>query len=40
MRLVAWFNFFTNDLKDDVLGTMLQFLIDARRNGNLSRLAL
>ncbi len=28
-------NFFTNDLKDAVRGTTLQFLIDAQRDGNL-----
>ena len=31
----AWVNFFTNDLKDAVRGTTLQFLIDAQRDGNL-----
>jgi hypothetical protein len=31
----AWLNFFTNDLKDAVRGTTLQFLIDAQRDGNL-----
>ena len=31
----AWLNFFTNDLKDAVRGTALQFLIDAQRDGNL-----
>jgi hypothetical protein len=31
----AWLNFFTNDLKDAVRGTTLQFLIDAHRDGNL-----
>ena len=31
----AWLNFFTNDLKDAVHGTTLQFLIDAQRDGNL-----
>jgi hypothetical protein len=35
VRLFAWLNFFTNDLKDAVLGTTLLFLIDAQRNGNL-----
>jgi hypothetical protein len=30
----AWLNFFTNDLKDAVRGTTLQFLIDAQRDGN------
>jgi hypothetical protein len=31
----AWLNFFTNDLKDAVRGTTLQFLIDAQRDGTL-----
>lgn len=31
----ACLNFFTNDLKDAVRGTTLQFLIDAQRDGNL-----
>ena len=31
----AWLNFFTNDLKDAVRGTTLQFLIDAYHDGNL-----
>jgi len=31
----VWLNFFTNDLKDAVHGTTLQFLIDAHRDGNL-----
>jgi hypothetical protein len=31
----AWLNFLTNDLKDAVRGTTLQFLIDAQRDGNL-----
>jgi hypothetical protein len=31
----AWLNFFTNDLKDAVRGTTLQFLIDAQHDGNL-----
>ncbi len=31
----AWLNFFTNDLKDAVRGTTLQFLIHAHRDGNL-----
>jgi len=30
----AWLNFFTNDLKDAVRGTALQFLNDAQRDGN------
>ena len=31
----AWLNFFTNDLKDAVHGTTLQFLIDAEHDGQL-----
>lgn len=31
----AWLNFFTNDLKDAVHGTTLQFLIDAEHDGHL-----
>ena len=31
----AWLNYFTNDLKDAVRGTTLQFLLDAHRDGNL-----
>ena len=31
----AWLNFFTNDLKDAVRGTTLQFLIHAHRDGSL-----
>lgn len=31
----AWLNFFTDDLKDALRGTTLQFLIDAQRDGNL-----
>ena len=31
----AWLNFFTNDLKDAVHGTTLQFLIDAQRDDNI-----
>ncbi len=33
----AWLNFFTNDLKDAVRGTALQFLIDAQRDEICSR---
>ena len=32
---LAWLNFFTDDLKDALRGTTLQFLIDAQRDGNL-----
>lgn len=31
----AWLNFFTDDLKDALRATTLQFLIDAQRDGNL-----
>jgi hypothetical protein len=31
----AWLNFLTNDLKDAVRGTTLQFLLDAQGDGNL-----
>jgi hypothetical protein len=31
----AWLNFFTDDLKDALRGTTLQFLIDAQRDGSL-----
>jgi hypothetical protein len=31
----AWLNFFTDDLKDGLRATTLQFLIDAHRDGNL-----
>ena len=31
----AWLNFFTDDLKDALRATTLQFLIDAHRDGNL-----
>jgi hypothetical protein len=31
----AWLNFFTDDLKDALRGTTLQFLIDAQHDGNL-----
>ena len=31
----AWLNFFTDDLKDALRATTLQFLIDAQREGNL-----
>ena len=31
----AWLNFFTDDLKDALRGTTLQFLIDAQRDGKL-----
>jgi len=31
----AWLNFFTDDLKDALRATTLQFLIDALRDGNL-----
>jgi hypothetical protein len=31
----AWMNFFTDDLKDALRGTTLQFLIDAQRDGKL-----
>jgi hypothetical protein len=37
----AWLNFFANDPKDAVRGTTIQFhMIEAQRNGNLSRSAL
>jgi hypothetical protein len=32
---IAWLNFFTDDLKDGLRATTLQFLIDAHRDGNL-----
>lgn len=32
---LAWLNFFTDDLKDALRATTLQFLIDAHRDGNL-----
>ena len=32
---LAWLNFFTDDLKDALHATTLQFLIDAHRDGNL-----
>lgn len=32
---LAWLNFFTDDLKDGLRATTLQFLIDAHRDGNL-----
>lgn len=32
---LAWLNFFTDDLKDALRATTLQFLIDANRDGNL-----
>lgn len=31
----AWLNFFTDDLKDALRGTTLQFLVDAQRDGHL-----
>jgi hypothetical protein len=31
----AWLNFFTDDLKDALRGTTLQFLLDAQGDGNL-----
>jgi len=40
VRLAAWLNFFTNDLKDAVRGTTLQLHMDVQRNGNFSRPAL
>lgn len=32
---LAWLNYFTDDLKDALRATTLQFLIDAHRDGNL-----
>lgn len=32
---LAWLNFFTDDLKDALHATTLQFLVDANRDGNL-----